>query len=103
MAKSMTVSKESNEIEPVATPSGLSPSCLSSKNGIQPDEDGNKKKGKVGKKKVYGGRYKPGGDMLTQAAVDNANYVCHNVQDCLYIRGFRWEDGGSSKKSRRKR
>lgn len=30
-------------------------------------------------------------DILDEAAMENAYNICHNVQDLLFYRGFRWE------------
>ncbi|KAH8383432.1 hypothetical protein KR009_008597 [Drosophila setifemur] len=53
-------------------------------------EGGGKKKGGVGKS--------IGCDIFNDAAMDNAYYVCHNVQDVLKSRGFAWPDGQKKKK-----
>ncbi|BFF90703.1 small lysine-rich protein 1 [Drosophila madeirensis] len=51
---------------------------------------GGKKKGGVGKS--------IGCDIFNDAAMENAYYVCHNVQDVLKSRGFAWPDGQKKKK-----
>ncbi|KAH8330482.1 hypothetical protein KR067_005067 [Drosophila pandora] len=53
-------------------------------------EGGGKKKGGVGKS--------IGCDIFNDAAMENAYYVCHNVQDVLKSRGFAWPDGQKKKK-----
>uniref|UniRef100_A0A8C2SQA7 Small lysine rich protein 1 n=1 Tax=Coturnix japonica TaxID=93934 RepID=A0A8C2SQA7_COTJA len=40
-------------------------------------------------------------DILSPAAMLNANYVCHNVPACLELRGYSWP--GSLKKKGKKR
>lgn len=62
---------------------------------------GDKKKGK----KSGGGRGKKGKskgrctiDMLTEAAMDNVYYACHNVQELLAARGFHPPDFSKKKK-----
>jgi len=30
-------------------------------------------------------------DILSPAAMLNAYYICHNVQDLMFFRGFTWE------------
>ncbi|TMW52265.1 hypothetical protein DOY81_002668 [Sarcophaga bullata] len=39
-----------------------------------------------------------GCDIFNDAAMENAYYVCHNVQDVLKSRGFAWPDGQKKKK-----
>lgn len=65
------------------------------------DEGGDKKKAK----KATGGRPKKGKakgrcnvDMLTDAAMDNVYYACHNVQELLAARGFCPPDFNKKKK-----
>lgn len=52
-------------------------------------------------------------DILSTAAMENAYYICHNVQvrlagltlpqDLMYFRGYRYKvNGGTKKKGRRK-
>ncbi|KAL7729961.1 hypothetical protein ACLKA6_009263 [Drosophila palustris] len=53
-------------------------------------DGGGKKKGGVGKS--------IGCDIFNDAAMENAYYVCHNVQDVLKSRGFPWPDGQKKKK-----
>lgn len=55
---------------------------------------------KKNKKSLYSSRSKPGGDILNPIAVENAYYICHNVQDCLAVRGFKWQADSKAKKSR---
>ncbi|CAF0792847.1 unnamed protein product [Didymodactylos carnosus] len=42
-------------------------------------------------------------DILSPAAVINAYYTCHNVADCLVIRGFPWEGAKKTKKKKKKK
>lgn len=42
------------------------------------------------------------GDIFSEAATENAYYVCHNVQDVLKTRGFAWPDAQKKKKKGRK-
>ncbi|XP_037947739.1 small lysine-rich protein 1-like [Teleopsis dalmanni] len=60
------------------------------------EETTEKKEG--GKKKTGGGSKSVGCDILNDAAMENAYYVCHNVQDVLKARGFAWPDGQKKKK-----
>ena len=64
------------------------------------EEGGDKKKTKKG-----GGRPKKGKakgrcnvDMLTESAMDNVYYACHNVQELLQSRGFHPPDFNKKKK-----
>lgn len=66
------------------------------------EDAGEKKKGK---KAGGGGRGKKGKskgrcnvDMLTEAAMDNVYYACHNVQELLAARGFHPPDFNKKKK-----
>lgn len=62
------------------------------KGGENAEENGNGKK-KKGKGKKGGGKGKSSkfsGDMLSEAAIENAYYICHNIQDLLKSRGFIW-------------
>ncbi|XP_039251458.2 uncharacterized protein LOC120328934 isoform X2 [Styela clava] len=36
-------------------------------------------------------------DILSQAAMENAYFICHNAVDCLEKRGFSWPAGGGKK------
>ncbi|EEZ98787.1 uncharacterized protein LOC100187600 isoform X1 [Tribolium castaneum] len=77
---------------------------------------GKKKKGKAknGEKKKApkakkggrkGGRSKSSRctvDIFTEAAMENAYTVCHNVQDLLKSRGFPWPDAQKKKKKGKK-
>ncbi|XP_030371353.1 small lysine-rich protein 1 [Scaptodrosophila lebanonensis] len=61
--------------------------------------DGEEKKKKEGGGKKKGGLGKSiGCDIFNDAAMENAYYVCHNVQDVLKSRGFAWPDGQKKKK-----
>lgn len=48
-------------------------------------------------------------DILSPAAMLNAQYICHDVSDCLEKRGFPWPGGsgkgkkGKGKKKRKKK
>ncbi|KAH8243742.1 small lysine-rich protein 1 [Drosophila kikkawai] len=69
----------------------------SSNAGSGEGEEKKKKEGGGGKKK--GGMGKSiGCDIFNDAAMENAYYVCHNVQDVLKSRGFAWPDGQKKKK-----
>ncbi|KAG8228171.1 hypothetical protein J437_LFUL014406 [Ladona fulva] len=37
-------------------------------------------------------------DIFSEAAVENAYYICHNVQDALMYRGFQWPSVQKKKK-----
>ncbi|CAH1373424.1 hypothetical protein MTP99_014822 [Tenebrio molitor] len=77
---------------------------------------GKKKKGKAknGEKKKSvktkkggrkGGRAKSSRctvDIFTEAAMENAYTICHNVQDLLKSRGFPWPDAQKKKKKGKK-
>ena len=39
-------------------------------------------------------------DILDETAMENAQNICHNVQDLLYFRGFFWD--GQNKKGKTK-
>jgi len=54
------------------------------------------------RKSLYNGRCKPGGDILNPVAIQNAYYICHNVQDCLFVRGFKWPGDIKGKKGGKK-
>ncbi|KAL0832267.1 hypothetical protein ABMA28_001714 [Loxostege sticticalis] len=54
------------------------------------------KKGGRGKKGKSKGRCNV--DMLTEAAMDNVYYACHNVQELLAARGFHPPDFTKKKK-----
>ncbi|XP_073818313.1 uncharacterized protein [Musca autumnalis] len=68
-----------------------------SSNAGSGDGDGEKKKKEGGKKKSSSSK-SIGCDIFNDAAMDNAYYVCHNVQDVLKSRGFAWPDGQKKKK-----
>lgn len=64
---------------------------------------------KKGKKGGGGGRGKKGKskgrcnvDMLTDAAMNNVYYACHNVQELLQARGFHPPDFNKKKKKGKK-
>merc|ERR1712096_280346 len=42
-------------------------------------------------------------DILSPAAMLNAQYICHDAADCLEKRGFKWPDKGGKKKGRKKK
>ncbi|XP_037902597.1 small lysine-rich protein 1 [Hermetia illucens] len=56
-----------------------------------------KKKGKK-KSSSKGKSAKFHGDILNEAAMENAYYVCHNVQDVLKARGFVWPEAQKKKR-----
>nr|XP_024218781.1 small lysine-rich protein 1 [Halyomorpha halys] len=41
-------------------------------------------------------------DVFNEAAMDNAYYTCHNVQDLLKSRGFPWPELQKKKKKKKK-
>ncbi|XP_055851429.1 small lysine-rich protein 1 [Episyrphus balteatus] len=55
-----------------------------------------KKKG--GKKKAASKGKSFQCDIFNDATMENAYYVCHNIQDVLKSRGFAWPDGQKKKK-----
>ncbi|XP_041968585.1 small lysine-rich protein 1 [Aricia agestis] len=61
-------------------------------------EDGDKKKAKKGKAKKGKSKSRCNIDMLTEAAMDNVYYACHNVQELLQARGFHPPDYNKKKK-----
>jgi len=61
----------------------------SSKGGSSTSED---EKGKGGNARNV--------DVMDRAAMENANNICHSVQDLLYFRGFYWD--GQNKKGKGK-
>ncbi|TDG48376.1 hypothetical protein AWZ03_005121 [Drosophila navojoa] len=69
----------------------------SSNAGSGEGEEKKKKDGISGKKKGGVGK-SIGCDIFNDAAMENAYYVCHNVQDVLKTRGFPWPDGQKKKK-----
>lgn len=75
------------------------------KNSISNGGGGDKKKAKkpaVKGKKSGKSKNRCNVDIFTEAAMDNAYYVCHNVQDLLKIRGFPWPDAQKKKKKGKK-
>lgn len=66
------------------------------------DKEGgeDKKKAKKGAARVKKGKSKGRCqvDMLTEAAMDNVYYACHNVQELLQARGFHPPDAVKKKK-----
>lgn len=63
--------------------------------------NGSTKKGKKGKKGGKGGKSFQG-DILSDSAMENAYYICHNLMDVLRVRGFPWPDLGKKKKKGKK-
>ncbi|VVC93650.1 unnamed protein product [Leptidea sinapis] len=63
-------------------------------------DEGEKKKGKKGGPRIKKGKSKGrcNVDMLTDAAMDNVYYACHNVQELLQARGFHPPDFNKKKK-----
>ncbi|XP_023034314.1 small lysine-rich protein 1 [Drosophila tropicalis] len=70
----------------------------SSNAGSGEGEEKKKKEGGGGGKKKGGVGKSIGCDIFNDAAMENAYYVCHNVQDVLKSRGFAWPDGQKKKK-----
>ncbi|XP_035781553.1 small lysine-rich protein 1-like [Anopheles albimanus] len=67
------------------------------------DEEAKPKKGKAKKGKGKGGKSsKFQGDIFNEAAMENAYYICHNIQDVLKSRGFAWPEGQKKKKKGKK-
>lgn len=64
------------------------------------EDGGDKKKGRKGAVRVKKGKAKGrcNVDMLTDAAMDNVYYACHNVQELLQARGFHPPDYSKKKK-----
>ncbi|KAJ6649811.1 Small lysine-rich protein 1 [Pseudolycoriella hygida] len=58
---------------------------------------GDKKKGKSKKKTGSGKSTKFQGDIFNEGAMENAYFVCHNVQDVLRVRGFPWPEAKKKK------
>lgn len=56
--------------------------------GENGEGNGNGKKGKKGKKGKAGKSSKFQGDILSEAAMENAYYVCHNLMDLLKVLQF---------------
>ena len=42
-------------------------------------------------------------DILDEAAMENAYNICHNVQDLLRFRGFKWPGADAMKKKKGKK
>ena len=42
-------------------------------------------------------------DILDEAAMENAYNICHNVQDLLHFRGFKWAGEQTTKKKKGKK
>lgn len=75
------------------------------KKGTKPKNAGEKKEKKkpkrTGAKRSSGTRSAKSRcnvDVFSEAAMDNAYYTCHNVQDMLMIRGFAWPEAVKKKK-----
>lgn len=62
-------------------------------------DDDSKKEEKKSKKKGKN-KGKCNVDMLTEAAMENVYYACHNVQELLQARGFHPPDFAKKKKKR---
>ncbi|KAG5675516.1 hypothetical protein PVAND_005412 [Polypedilum vanderplanki] len=69
--------------------------------GCEGGETNGGKKGKKGKKGKAGKSSKFQGDIFSEAAMENAYYVCHNLMDVLKARGFAWPEGQKKKKKER--
>ncbi|CAO1361647.1 unnamed protein product [Diamesa tonsa] len=71
--------------------------------GAEEGNGGPAKKGKKGKKGGKGGKSsKFQGDILSDSAMENAYYICHNLMDVLRVRGFPWPELGKKKKKGKK-
>uniref|UniRef100_A0A182JH84 Uncharacterized protein n=1 Tax=Anopheles atroparvus TaxID=41427 RepID=A0A182JH84_ANOAO len=71
--------------------------------GDEEDGEAKPKKGKGKKGKGKGGKSsKFQGDIFNEAAMENAYYICHNIQDVLKSRGFAWPEGQKKKKKGKK-
>lgn len=55
------------------------------------DDDGSGKKSNSKKSSKFQG------DILSEGAMENAYYCCHNVQELLKSRGFNWPDANRKK------
>uniref|UniRef100_A0A182UU69 Small lysine-rich protein 1 n=1 Tax=Anopheles merus TaxID=30066 RepID=A0A182UU69_ANOME len=67
--------------------------------GDEEDGEAKPKKGKGKKGKGKGSKSsKFQGDIFNEAAMENAYYICHNIQDVLKSRGFAWPEGQKKKK-----
>ncbi|KAJ8724297.1 hypothetical protein PYW08_015771 [Mythimna loreyi] len=64
------------------------------------EDDGDSKKEEKKTKKKGKNKGKCNVDMLTDAAMDNVYYGCHNVQELLAARGFHPPDFVKKKKKR---
>lgn len=99
-------SESTDPSNPIEDSAVLSPSPKPPQTGGRSDQTHKRQvqpSNKKSKKQIYNARCKPGGDVLNPVAVENAYYVCHNVQDCLMLRGFRWPPDSKNKKPRAKR
>uniref|UniRef100_A0A182TE68 Small lysine-rich protein 1 n=2 Tax=Anopheles melas TaxID=34690 RepID=A0A182TE68_9DIPT len=71
--------------------------------GDEEDGEAKPKKGKGKKGKGKGSKSsKFQGDIFNEAAMENAYYICHNIQDVLKSRGFAWPEGQKKKKKGKK-
>ncbi|CAG9797464.1 unnamed protein product [Chironomus riparius] len=78
-------------------------SGVAEEGGEENGESGNGgKKGKKGKKGKAGKSSKFQGDIFSEAAMENAYYVCHNLMDVLKARGFAWPESQKKKKKGKK-
>ncbi|XP_046384562.1 small lysine-rich protein 1 isoform X2 [Ischnura elegans] len=57
-----------------------------------------KKPGGKGKRSEGKSKSRYAIDIFSEAAVENAYYICHNVQDALMCRGFQWPSAQKKKK-----
>ncbi|XP_026731798.1 small lysine-rich protein 1 [Trichoplusia ni] len=64
------------------------------------EDDADSKKEEKKSKKKGKSKGKCNVDMLTDAAMDNVYYACHNVQELLQARGFNHPDFAKKKKKR---
>ncbi|CRL03609.1 CLUMA_CG016156, isoform A [Clunio marinus] len=71
--------------------------------GENGETSGSTKKGKgKGKKGKAGKSSKFQGDIFSEAAMENAYYICHNLMDALKARGFAWPESQKKKKKGKK-
>ncbi|EEB15356.1 conserved hypothetical protein [Pediculus humanus corporis] len=66
------------------------------------EKNGKKTKIKKSEGKVKFNKSRINVDIFTDTCMENAYYICHNVQDVLKYRGFPWPDAASKKKKGKK-
>ncbi|KAK6627959.1 hypothetical protein RUM44_010441 [Polyplax serrata] len=77
----------------------------SKKQGGGDKSDGKKAKKTSGKKsegRTRSAKSRFNIDIFTEPCMENAYYICHNVQDVLKCRGFPWPDAANKKKKGKK-